>query len=108
MFHNSLNSQDTKLWPKPLGDAAFYGLAGEIVNTILPHSESDPAALLVQFLVAFGNVIGHNPHFVVESTPHQTNLFVALVGATAKSRKGTSWDHIYRLFRGIDADWGQR
>jgi 5S rRNA maturation endonuclease (ribonuclease M5) len=37
-------------WPAPLHDDAFHGLAGQFVRTIGPHSEADPAALLVQFL----------------------------------------------------------
>ena len=46
-------------WPM-LGAAAYYGLAGKVVNTILPHTEADPAAMLLQYLVSFGNV-GDNP-----------------------------------------------
>jgi hypothetical protein len=50
-----------------LGDAALYGFAGEIVHTIEPHSESDPVALLLQFLTAFGSVVGFRRHFMVEA-----------------------------------------
>ena len=32
-------------WPQPLAEEAFYGLAGDIVHTIEPHTEADPAAL---------------------------------------------------------------
>ena len=35
-------------------------------------------ALLTQFLVLFGNVIGRNAHFVAESDRHFTNEFVVL------------------------------
>jgi hypothetical protein len=51
----------TPLWPAPLGEAAFHGLAGEIVRTSEPHTEGDPAALLLQILVALGNVMGAAP-----------------------------------------------
>jgi len=34
-------------WPV-MDDAAYYGIAGDIVRTILPHSEADPVALLSQ------------------------------------------------------------
>jgi hypothetical protein len=108
MAHFSLNSHTNEpLWPHPLDEQAYHGLAGTIVRTISPHSESDPAALLLQTLVAFGNVIGHGPHFVVESSAHHMNLFLALVGTTAKARKGTSWDYIFRLFREADPSWEQ-
>jgi hypothetical protein len=41
-------------WPEPLDAEAYYGLAGEMVKVIEPHTESDPAALLLQILVGFG------------------------------------------------------
>jgi len=44
-----------------IDNVAFYGLAGEIAQTIEPYSESDPSASLVNTLVAFGNVIGSGP-----------------------------------------------
>ena len=39
-------------WPAPARDAALHGLAGEFVTRTAPHTETDPMALLVQFLVA--------------------------------------------------------
>jgi hypothetical protein len=94
-------------WPKPLSEEAFYGLAGEVVRTIEPHSEGDPAALLLQLLVAFGNVIGKGPHFQVEADRHALNLFSVLVGETSKSRKGSSLGHVRKLMSRVDSDWGQ-
>jgi hypothetical protein len=32
-----------------MAEDAYYGLAGEVVKTISPHSEADPVALLLQF-----------------------------------------------------------
>jgi hypothetical protein len=98
----------TLRWPEALEEEAFYGIAGHVVRTIEPHSEADPAALLVQFLVAFGNVIGTKPYFRVESTRHHANLFAVLVGETAKSRKGTSWERIRCFFSELDAEWAQK
>jgi hypothetical protein len=56
-------------------------------------------AVLIQTLVAYGNVIGSSPHFQVEGSSHHTNLFANLVGATAKARKGTSWGQVLRLMK---------
>ena len=92
-------------WPDPLEEEAYYGLAGEVVRTIEPHSEADPAALLVQFLVAFGNAVGRGPHFQVEADKHATNIFALVVGETSKARKGTSLGHILRLFNLADPEW---
>jgi hypothetical protein len=72
---------------------------------IEPHSEADPAALLVQFHVAFGNVIGRSAHWRAEGDRHYQNLFGVLVGETAKSRKGTSWGHVKNIFHNVDPVW---
>ena len=94
--------------PKPLEKEAFYGLIGKIVNAITPHTEADPAALLFQFLTAFGNVIGRNAHFTAEAVKHFLKLFCLLVGDTSKGRKGTSWGYIKRIFQTIDVEWAGR
>jgi hypothetical protein len=92
-------------WPESLGHEAFWGLAGEIVSAIEPHSEADPAALLLQLLVAFGNVIGHGAFFAVERSHHYANLFALIIGPTAKGRKGTAWGQIANILGGVDSSW---
>src|SRR5580704_6665799 len=74
-----------------LQPAALYGLTGEFVNTILPHTEADAAALLMNFLVAYGSMIGHGPAFPVEGVLHNANLYFVQVGKTSKGRKGTAY-----------------
>lgn len=92
--------------PEPLNDAAFHGLAGEIVRAIEPHSEADPAALLVQVLVAFGALVGRGPHVRVEGDQHHGNIFALLAGETSKARKGTSWGRVQEIFSGVNG-WPQ-
>lgn len=94
-------------WPAPLAPEAFHGLAGEFVRLVEPHSEADPAALLLQFLVEFGSVIGRGAHFRVEADNHFANLFVVLVGATSKGRKGTSESQVRNVFRALDPGWAE-
>lgn len=91
-------------WPR-LDDAALHGLAGDLVKAIEPHTESDPAAILVQFLVAFGNCLDRGPHFRAEADQHGMNLNVVLTGETAKGRKGTSWGNVRRVFTHVDPGW---
>jgi hypothetical protein len=99
-------SQNAIPWPEPLAPEAFHGLAGKIVRAIEPHSEADPAALLVQFLGAFGNIVERGTFFKVEDVEHHGNLFCLVVGETSKSRKGTSWARIERIFQRLeDDDW---
>ncbi|NOT01456.1 MAG: DUF3987 domain-containing protein [Phycisphaerales bacterium] len=94
--------------PTALDEAAFHGLAGQIVRAIEPHSEADPAALLIQLLVSFGNIIGRTAHFVADGAWHYLNMFTVLIGDTSKSRKGTSWAHVHRICDGsIDESWAR-
>ena len=81
---------------------ALYGLAGEVVRAIEPHTEADNAALLVQFLAAFGSLIGRSAYFCAEADFHYTKLSAVLVGASSKGRKGSSWGQIRRLLIRID------
>jgi hypothetical protein len=91
-------------WPTMHRDA-FYGLAGEVVRTIEPHSEADPVALLLQYLTLAGNVIGRSPYFQVEGDRHHSNLFCVLVGESAKGRKGTAAGRIRSVVRLADEAW---
>lgn len=92
-------------WPSPMGADALHGLTGDIVRRIEPHTESDPAAILVQFLIAFGNVAGRGAHWIAESTPHFTNEFAVIVGESSIARKGTSLDRVLSLFLQADKYW---
>jgi hypothetical protein len=92
-------------WPRPLSDRAMQGLAGDIVNAFNPHTEAHPAALLIQTLVGFGNLVGPGPFFRIESTRHPTNLFAILVGETSKARKGTAWGRVMSLLELVDPLW---
>ncbi len=94
-------------WPDPLDEAGYYGLAGEFVKLIAPHSEADPVALLDNFLTAFGNVVGNEPNFQIEATKHKLKLFSVQVGETAKGRKGTAMDQVRKLFSYLDEKWSE-
>jgi bifunctional DNA primase/polymerase-like protein/primase-like protein/uncharacterized protein DUF3987 len=92
-------------WPTRPADAIFYGLAGDVVRTLSPHSEAHPMALLGQFLVAFGSAIGRGPGLQVEGDFHATNEYLVLVGDTAKARKGTGRGRVMQLMRRVDPEW---
>ena len=88
-----------------MAEDAYYGLAGEVVKTISPHSEADPVALLLQFLMLAGNVIGSQPYYQVESDQHHPNLYCVLVGTSSKGRKGTSMGRVRAVVKGADETW---
>jgi hypothetical protein len=91
-------------WPQ-IDEAAFYGLAGDIVRTIEPHTEADPIAVLLQVLVFAGNVIGRMPYYKIEADYHHANIFSVLVGKSSKGRKGTSGGRAKSAFREVDERW---
>jgi len=92
-------------WPEQIDSAAYYGLAGDSVRAIEPHTESDPIALLVQLLVGFGSIVGARNRYEVEGAQQPPRLNVILVGVTSKGRKGTSWRQVEQLLRGVDEQW---
>jgi hypothetical protein len=103
----SLNSfaPSVGYFPEPPNEAAFHGLAGDIVKRIEPHTEASSVAILIQVLLAFGSATGRNPHAIADGSRHGMNLFAVLVGESSKARKGTSWNHVLRLFERADEDW---
>src|SRR5262249_6558935 len=75
-------------WPDAMRRGAYHGLAGCVRDVIGPPPESDPAALLVSFLLGFGSIVGRTAWFEVEPTCHYPNEFAVFVGRTSKARKG--------------------
>jgi hypothetical protein len=99
------NANAESAWPEPLGDDAYHGVAGDFVRLIAPHTEADPAALMFQFLAAAGNCFGNKAWFTIEQTRHFANIFEAIVGDTAKARKGTSLRWVLRVLKEACPDW---
>ena len=91
-------------WPV-LDEAAYHGLAGEVVKALDPHTEADPVGILIQFVTTFGNIVGNNPYYQVESDRHHTNLFSVHVGASSKGRKGTAAGRVKAVTGLADRVW---
>lgn len=91
-------------WPD-LDPAAFHGLAGEVVRTLKPHTEADPAGLLACFLTAFGNTVGPHPRALADAAAHPARLNVVLVGDTARARKGTAQANVDRIMQLAEPEW---
>lgn len=91
-----------------LGREALYGLAGDVVRTLEPHTEADPAGLLVNLLAGFGNLVGPGPYALVHRERHTPRLYVVVVGQSAKARKGTSWSVTRPLLEQAAPDWASR
>jgi hypothetical protein len=91
-------------WPM-LAEEALWGLPGDIVAEVEPHTEADRVAVLSSLLVAFGNAIGRGAFFRVGADLHHLKLYVALVGDTSMGRKGMSWGYPRDLMRAADEQW---
>lgn len=89
-------------WPK-LAPEAYHGLAGRFLEVATVSSEADPAAILAAFLVRAGASFGSNHFIRVSDDHHYPRLFALVVGASSKSRKGTSLGPVKRLFAAAEA-----
>jgi Protein of unknown function (DUF3987) len=86
-------------------DSILYGDAGALIKKAAQYNESHPAGMLVDFLVSLGSIIGRGPYFTISSTKHFTNEFMARVGDSSTSRKGTGRDVIDEPLKMIAHDW---
>jgi hypothetical protein len=84
---------------------AFHGIAAQITRAIEPHTEADPAAILIQLLISVGCAIGRGAFFMVGATAHYTNLFSCLVGKTSRARKGSAHDFVVWIMKEVDCPW---
>src|SRR3954451_3660779 len=92
-------------WPDPLGEAAFHGLAGDVVRAFDAHTEADPAAILLQLLAMFGNAAGRGSYVRVEGDRHPPQIWPVLVGKSAKARKGVSGGRVRGVFQEAEPEW---
>ena len=98
------NTSSPKTWPV-LDEAALYGLPGRIVQTLSPHTEADPVALLVHALAEFSCMIDNGPHVKLDGEPNPLLFWPVVVGQTSKSRKGSAAKRIGRLFQQAFPTW---
>lgn len=92
-------------WPRAMDSDAFHGLPRRIVELLAPTVEADRVAILLHFLVAFGNAVGPHPHMILGRRRHGTVLYAVVVGRTAKSRKGTAWAAVEEIMQSAARLW---
>jgi len=86
-----------KAWPIMQSGAA-YGVIGEMGRLATEHSEADPIAVMGTALVFAATAFGRDRYVLVGDTVHHPRLFMALVGASSRARKGTSTAPVRRFF----------
>lgn len=94
--------------PEPLGGAAYHGVAGKFVRLVEPHTEADPAGLLIPVPHRCRQLHRLRAALMAERDRHPARLFAVLVGESSKGRKGSSWSHVRDLLQRVDPDWPKR
>jgi len=105
IFGSDTASDKVHSYPSQMPEAAYFGLAGDIVKAISPHTEADPVALLLTGIVFFGNCVGSRPHIKVGADKHTPRIYATMVGETSKARKGSSLSPIKEIYKETDAEW---
>lgn len=88
-------------WPTLANDAC-YGLVGDVVHSLDPYTEADPAAVLFGFLAFAGNYFDTRPHLRGGNTEHPGRVWPLITGATSSGAKGTAMSVVQQLMRAID------
>jgi hypothetical protein len=97
MTNGKLNGHDTNTtrslaipWPAPINETGMYGISGEFVRLVEPHTEGDRNVILLAFLTCAGNLLGRE-FFIATGADRQCgNLYLCAVGATGTGRKGSA------------------
>lgn len=95
---------ENRPWPE-LDEAAYYGLAGDIVRTLKPHTEADPVALFAHLLSEYSAIIGRSCTVLLDDHHSSLALYVVVVGQTSKARKGTAEKRIKKFVKQSIAEW---
>jgi len=81
----------------------YYGIAGELSALATEDSEADRMAVYVSFLVATAALLDKDKYLRIGESRHYSRLFVTLVGASSRARKGTSFKPVVRIIRETEA-----
>lgn len=86
----------------------LHELAADVAVTASTDSEADPMAVYISFLAAAATMLGRHKYLQIGESRHYPRLFVALVGASSRARKGTSFKPVQRVIRRAEEIYNQR
>ena len=86
-------------------EGILYGPLGQATKLIARYNESHPMAIYLNLIISIGNLFGRHSYFNVGKTQHFTNEYVAFVGESSVSRKGTGADEVDDLLCKVDERW---
>ena len=93
-----------RIFPK-LDPAALYGLAGDFVRLLEPHTEADPVAMLVHAIAEFSCGIGRGSGVKLDGAWNPLLINAVIVGDTSKARKGTANKRIEPIIKQAIPGW---
>jgi hypothetical protein len=96
---------DESAWPEPMAPEAYIGLAGDFVRLVEPHTESDPAALLGNFLIGAGVLFGREAWALADGQKHYPVESILTIGLTGSSRKGTATGRVTPVLDAVDENF---
>lgn len=77
--------------PFPEADEAmFYGIAGQIVNSVDPYTEASKPAVLIHLLAGCGAMMGRGPYMEAGFAKHPPSVWGLVTGGTSLGAKGTA------------------
>lgn len=85
-----------------LHEDALPGIAGEVVRAATANSEADGAAVLATLLSRFSCQVGNRIFAQIGDTRQPPRVFVAIVGASSRGRKGTSAGLVEKIFERLN------
>jgi hypothetical protein len=85
--------------PRPIGREAFTGLLGDWVSLWTDKTEASPSSILVQTLCALSPVPDMARIYTGNATPEGPAFLLLVLGASARSRKGTGGSIALDLLR---------
>lgn len=100
-----LDTIEIEEFPEPMPKDVFRGEVGAIVEYLSQFTEACKEALLINFLVTFGNMVGKKAWIEIGGIKHYPNLFAVLVGDTSSGRKGSSWGIVKRVIEKADPNY---
>jgi hypothetical protein len=83
----------------------FFGLPGEIVNSVDPCTEASRPAVLIHLLAGAGAMIGRGPHMVAGFADHPTSIWALVAGGTSLGAKGTADATARAFLRAADREF---
>lgn len=89
-------------WPI-MQSKAMHGIVGRIARLATETSEADPVAVIASVLAYAGAELGRGQGHRIGEQMHHSRHFNAIVGQSARGRKGTSYGPVRRIFLRAEA-----